>query len=57
MKKKAQIAIYFHTYVPFELEYSYRCYGCYWYAFMLEREEYQEEATKKPLKIVCLIGI
>jgi len=39
-----EIALYYQTYSPFELEYGYRCYGCLWYALILREKGYEQEA-------------
>jgi hypothetical protein len=44
-REKEQIAIYFETYAPFELEHGYRSYATLWYGLTLREEGSKELAT------------
>lgn len=42
--EKEEIAIYYQTYSPFEIENGYRSYGALWYALIRKADGYEEEA-------------
>lgn len=37
--EKSEIEIYFQTYSPFEIEYGYRCYACFWNGLILREND------------------
>ena len=39
-----EIAIYYHTYAPFELDFGYRSYACLWHALILKEVGDKEQA-------------
>jgi hypothetical protein len=43
-QEKKEIEIYYQTYSLFELDYGYRCYGCFWQALVLLENGDEEQA-------------